>query len=382
MKKSSKIPLHQAVIAALFVLTIAAGVVLFLALPKRTFSPEENRNLQQLPTFSLSTVLSGDFSKKFESYLSDQFPARDFWIGVKAASERLTLKQENNGVYFGKDGWLFEKLIAPEREHFEKNLQGFTLLARTTGKQVALLPVPSSAQELPQYLPAFAPEYDQRLMLQELQESLADANVTVVDAFDALKNQDSYYFKTDHHWTVRGAYVGYRLLCEALGVDALPQDSFEYELGSSDFHGTLYSSAGDKLIPPDIVELPISKEFPEISMTVMDDGTERNSIFWRERLEEKDKYTVYNGGNHALVVTHNPGGNGRRLLLLKDSYAHAMLPYLAATYSEVHMMDLRYYSSGMYEYIEEQGIDDIAALYSMKLLGESSLYPLHFLPKN
>lgn len=373
---------HLYILSVLFLLVLFLGAIAIWVLPDRTFSPEENRNLQQRPSPTVETILDGVFSTDFETYLSDQFPLRDFFIGVKALSERAQLKQDNNGVYFGKDGYLFEVLEAPDQSILDKNLSGFQLLPQAAGKPLSLLLIPSSAQSLPQLLPPFAPQYDQQETLSFFEEGLSGENVDVISFFEAMANaQEQVYFKTDHHWNVRGAYLGYTALCESLGVDALPLSEFNLEEASRLFYGTLYSSAGDKTISPDVLELNSWNKNPSIEMTVVDDGTVRDSLFWTERLEEKDKYTVFNGGNHALVTTYNPDGNGKSLLLLKDSYAHALLPYLAATYTSVHMMDLRYYTVGVYEYIAENEIDQLAAVYSIKNIGEIPLSPLQFVPE-
>ena len=109
-------------------------------------------------------------------------------------------------------------------------------------------------------------------------------------------------------------------------------------------------------------------------MTVLDDGSQRESLFWPEKLEEKDQYTYYLGGNHAAVVTHNPQGNGQTLLLIKDSYAHILAPYLAAQYSQVHLIDLRYYHAPLSAYVEEQGIDQVAVVCRMQSLNEETSF--------
>ena len=100
-------------------------LTLFLAahilLPDRTFSPEENRNLKQFPTLSLENISSGKFMGEFETYFSEQFAGRDFWIGLKAASERFSGKQENNGVYFGTDGeTLFPSFESPSADQVDE----------------------------------------------------------------------------------------------------------------------------------------------------------------------------------------------------------------------------------------------------------------------
>ena len=94
----------------LFSLFIGGILVGSLLLPDRTFSPMENRNLAKPPKLSWENVESGKFMSDAESYVNDQIMGRDFWVAMKAWSERLSGKQENNGIYFAKDGTLIRHL--------------------------------------------------------------------------------------------------------------------------------------------------------------------------------------------------------------------------------------------------------------------------------
>ena len=104
-------------------------------------------------------------------------------------------------------------------------------------------------------------------------------------------------------------------------------------------------------------------------------GTEaREGIYWEEYLDTKDKYSVYLGVNRGVDVVRNADvTNGRKLLILKDSYANSMIPFLMTNFSEIHLIDLRYYNFNVYDYIEEQGITDAAAIYSVKQLCDVSI---------
>ncbi|SHN59152.1 DHHW protein [Desulfitobacterium chlororespirans DSM 11544] len=61
-------------------------LIMHLALPDKTFSKEERRYLAQWPVFHIEEVIDGSYGSKVESYFSDQFPFRNFWIQIE---ERL-----------------------------------------------------------------------------------------------------------------------------------------------------------------------------------------------------------------------------------------------------------------------------------------------------
>ena len=93
MKKQS---LYPAVVTGLFCAFLGCGALLSVLMPKKSFSETENRYLAQLPIFSWERLADGTFGTDYEKYLSDQFPFRDSWIGVKTAAEHLQMKKEIN----------------------------------------------------------------------------------------------------------------------------------------------------------------------------------------------------------------------------------------------------------------------------------------------
>ena len=96
------------VIVSLFCAAIFGVLILSAVLPDREKSETENRVLKQFPKLSLSAVFDGSFMKSFETYLNDQFPFRDGLIALKTKVDRAAGKTEENGVYIGRDGFLFE----------------------------------------------------------------------------------------------------------------------------------------------------------------------------------------------------------------------------------------------------------------------------------
>lgn len=75
-----------------------------------------------------------------------------------------------------------------------------------------------------------------------------------------------------------------------------------------------------------------------------------------------------------MDVVQNPDvANGKKILLVKDSFANSMVPYLTTNFSEVHIIDPRYYNQNIYEYIRENGITEVAVVYSIKQMSEINI---------
>ena len=363
--------------ALLLAVTILFGLLGLVLLPKRSFSENENRSLESLPVPSVSTVLDGRFMKSAENYVGDHFPFRSFFVTLNTEEQLLLGKRDlagdyssvpaDGGVYFGKNGHLYEVLLPDKSGTFRDNADGLAEFAEKSGVSLTILPVPSGSQEQPENLPLSAPNNDQRQEFDELRRAVGQS-AQVVDLFSALslKSGQDYYFKTDHHWNAYGAYVGYAALASAMGFPCVPQSGFDFRAVPQPFYGTLYSKALSVGQEPDTLILPYAKDAPALTQQI--GQKEHEGIYWDEYLTQKDKYSAYLGGNPAVTVVLNPAAKGGKLLLLKDSYANAMVPYLAENFSEIHLIDLRYYSLDIYKYIQQNGIDRAAAVYSIKQL--------------
>jgi hypothetical protein len=369
--------------ASVLILAVLAGAGWLAFGPKQDFSAEENRVLETAPRFSPDAVLDGSFMQSAENFAGDQFPLRTRLVSLSTSIQLLFGKRDlasdyskapaEGGVYFGKNGHLYEVLLPDRTGTFRKNSDALKGFSKKTGISLYLLPVPSGSQEQPANLPDHAPNHNQREELEALRSG-AGAGTKVVDVFDVLsleKTGRDFYFRTDHHWNTDGAYEGYRALMGAMGVPCTPQSAFGYRAVSEPFYGTLYSKAIFPGQRADAMRLPFSKKSAPI--TQQTGAAIRRGIYWEEYLTQKDKYSVYLGGNPPVTVVRNPSAKDGKLLILKDSFANSMVPYLSTNFSEIHLIDLRYYNQDIYKYIKQNGITKAAAVYSIKQLCDVSI---------
>ena len=163
----------QRVTAAIFCLFIGGFGILHLLLPDRTFSPVENRNLAQFPTFSWTALKDGSYTADIETYLEDQFPFRDQWIGIKTGYEYLLGRREFNNVYLCGDT-LISRVYDDSRA--EKNLQYIAQLVEKTDIPVYLGLIPTAAEIWRDKLPEGAPSYDQIAYIESAKDTGAERN--------------------------------------------------------------------------------------------------------------------------------------------------------------------------------------------------------------
>ena len=350
--------ISQRVTAALFCAFLALFGLLHLLLPDRTFSPVENRNLDQLPGFSWAALADGRYTAALESYLADQFPLRDGWMGLKTRYEYLLGRREFHGVYLCGDT-LISRVSDDSRA--AQNLDYVRRLAEKTDLPVYLGLIPTAAEIWRDRLPAGAGSFDQAAYLERAREIPGVAWVDIAAALADHAGEDIYY-RTDHHWTSLGAYYGYTALMEALGEPPAPLG--EGETVSGNFLGTLYSTSGVHWLAPDAIRRYVFDD----AVTVEDvHAGETHGLYVDRFLEEKDQYASFLGGNAPLYVVRNPDAATReKLLVVRDSYSDSLAPFLSRQFAEIHLLDLRYYRTGVAQYALENGVDRIFVCYSVE----------------
>ena len=350
-------------LTAVFCLFLGGLMVWQFLLPDRERSDVENRTLQQVPEFSWEALRDGTYTSEVEAYVADQFPLRDEWTGLKARTEQLIGKRLFNNIYLCEDETLISKVDAPVDGLDQTNLGYVTQLAGNTDVPVYLGLIPSAAEVWRDKLPEGAASWDQNGYLQQA----ADTGLPQIDFSAALTAHagEPIFYRTDHHWTSLGAFYGANALLESLGREPLKEQDFTPETASTDFNGTLYSQSGIHWLTPDTMEYWVEED--GLTVTSWRTGSpEPSQLYDRSYLTEKDKYSSFLGGNQPLCVIRNENArDGGRLLLIRDSYSDALAPFLAQSFAEVHLLDLRYYRLSPAQYAAENGIDQICVVYSV-----------------
>lgn len=347
----------------LFVAFIGIFAILFAVLPKAQLSELERRPLSDAPKLTADSLFSGDYGKAAETYLSDHFPARSTWVGLHAGAEWLTGRNGQNGIYLGKDQRLYTAPIAVDYARIDRNRAAITDFAAKSGMNVRLLIVPSAGSLDASGLPALHSPYRDQEILSDMSEKLnvIQPNLSV-----------EHFYRTDHHWTTAGAYQAYLDCADALGFEPLAESAFDKEAVEG-FYGTSYAKAGLWHIPPDTMELWHSQT--PITVTIADDAAppkEYSSVFFREALSTMDMYTVFLDGNHGRVRLSNPQGEGK-LLIVKDSFAQALVPFLAEHYAQIDMIDLRHFRrTAVSDFAAQEGYIDALLVYGIESVAASN----------
>ena len=354
-------------IGKLFILILFLVLIINIIVPDKEQSELENRALETRPRFRMSSILSGDFMEEWENYLSDQFAGRNIWRSIKVGLDRLGGSRMENGVYIGKGGQLMEDIAVPDEDQLEANLTAIRDFAETYEDiPVTMMLVPDAACILGDRLPAFARVEDQRQMFSMAERNMEDS-VSWVDAVSVLNKHKSekLYYKTDHHWTTQGAFYVFQEAAQTLGIEGDVSDNFVSYTVTDSFNGALASLSGAELDERETIEIYAPAEGDDdVVVSYVDEGRKTTSLYDSSKLETRDKYGVFLGGNTSVVDIRTVSTSSRRLLVVKDSCADCFIPFLAPYFREIVVVDPRYYSGTMDDIMDTYRITDALILYS------------------
>jgi len=203
----------------------------------------------------------------------------------------------------------------------------------------------------------------QKPIIDHVYETL-DPKIKTVDVHSAVSEhkKEYIYFRTDHHWTGLGAYYGYTAFADAAGFEPLDYES--YEKGRIDgFLGTLYASTQDEKLGknPDYVEychVPVETESALYEKGAQTTPLETSVL--ATFAKGVNSYSVYLHGDYPRFDIDNlESDSGRNVLVIKESYGNAFVPYLVPHFDNTHVVDLRYYKLNILDLIEKENITDV-----------------------
>lgn len=335
MRKKNK----KAAVCLLFLLTLCGFWIANRMTKDRLYSEWEKRMLAQKPDIKWESVLDGSYENAYEEWLLDQFPGRDQWVNLKTRCEIALGKKELDGIYLGKDGYLFAE--STETADWEKlELKMMELFG---AEKVSRIYVPNAGAVLVEKLPSF-------LYFGGKEDAV-------------LKNlkkhcREEIYFRTDHHWTMLGAYYAYEAWAKEQGLTPVSLEQLEKRTLIEDFLGTHYgrihyARQADRM------------EFYDpgtVCDAVYDLGkSDVRGLYQEKYLDTEDAYRFFLDGNHGVVQIESDQGTGH-LAVLKDSFANNFIPFLTLHYKKITVIDPRYFRADIGVWLSGQNVTQVLIL--------------------
>ena len=426
----------------------AIGVCMLLFAGKTpVVSVEENRTLAGMPAISLSTLKNGGISESFESFLTDRFFLRTELVdganALKHLFSALTVDEllgaEGDEVFVPADETAAQDeqqtaLAQPEEatQPEEDNQQAQTTTMTTiTGDSVnvwlnhrdgtktalftyskeqiekaatvlnqyaALLPVGGKlhvmlaprAQTVNKFALHLDTESGWTSEVEAALQPLVSKNVVLHSAYDIFQEPilsgEYVYFRTDHHWTARGAYLAAESMLKSEGYQTVPLKDYS-EKTIEGFLGSIYLHNRNAKLNDLADQIEVFYPLLPAKSYRVSNAYKKNELPVID--ETKTNYLVFLGGTSGPYRVLEGGYHtGRNMLMVCDSFGNSIAPFMMPYYDDVYMVDFRedYYTrqdaaDGVKEYIRRLKINDIYIVLC-DTNGIGSMYLNQYLPGN
>lgn len=366
MKTKNKI--SDIITVVLFLALLFGFTAAFFALPDKAASAEEGRDLQQAPSFAegyhdnktgvdyvgADYMLHGKLADDFDEYFCDQFPLRKTFLQLKAFTETAFGRTENGGVLY-KDGDLATiKFSAAGYEgkteyfseaHVEKGVANLNALCESLNVPVAVLLPPRSIDVKAEAM-GYPTEQSDKLS-EAVSASISDEYyVDLLDTMRTLHGEGAApYFRTDHHWTVTGAYHAYAAVMESWGITPYAMEDFEFVTITEDFQGTSLRNGNFYYLDGEKLQLARYDGDEDFTVTTLSaaltplEGGELDGLYDLSAADTVDAYSAFLHGKPVHMSITKEGEERETLLVIKDSFGHSLVPFLARHFNIV-VMDL------------------------------------------
>lgn len=353
----------------LFFLVIIIIPVFTLFGEKETVSYNENKTLAEFPEFSFESYKSRSFMNGMSEFLSDHFVMRESFIRLKNSIETAIGKTEINGVIEINSN-LVQTFRDVDYTLTDRNLASLNKLKeKNPDIPFYFMPVITAQEKLKDSLPFYLDVEDESGYIDYCFGKLE--NIEKIDVSREITKNGYAFYRTDHHWTTESAFTAYKSIGNILGFTPIEQNEFRIETISDEFKGTLYSKTLNEDIAPD--SITAFRTDTEFTLTVKEKTYD--SLYFDEYISQKDKYSYFLGGNHGICTVENPEAQGK-LLIIKDSYANCMIPFLAEHYAKITVIDPRYCSYSQIRNVNPSNYDRVLVLFNVSGFSQEQNFAL------
>jgi len=376
-------------LAALAVLS----VFVFLLPTDEAASEFENRAMESFPAISVENYLSGELSRGYEAFLIDNTANRTSWLmfaqivensyGVsRQGATMVEFDAADLGIGLIPDE-VSETIpfttsiinVDPDKPfsvdiHYNENAVLYLRFTEDAELAARYAEVLNSYMDV---LPANARMFSlvSPVKVEFMDEKYAAVNSSQIDTINYINlllhdkivevdahgflsehSEEYIYFRTDHHWTALGAYYAYLAFAEAAGLEPVTIENY-VENAIEGFVGSLAVGTRNRTIlsNPDTIYFYTINNGIELSINMLTIPSDLSTL----------SYRIFLGGDRDIYSFTSSNSNGRTLVVVKDSFANAMIPWIAPHYETIVVIDPRQFTGSVMKILE--GFDDIDLLF-------------------
>jgi hypothetical protein len=406
-----------------FVIILITVGLLIIVLPKEKISQDEKRVLTRFPVLTQENLFSGKYFEDIDSYYSDNFIYRNEFIEIASKFKKIKGIKNEEIQYFSKSKALSQSKIKKTNKQISKvgvkdkidtetvndsissdnsneafenfnsvivyknkaiqifsaSEKRFSSFANLVAKyknelgpnvNVFCMAIPVGSDfNLP---PSFKKDREKNSI--NYLYSKMNPSIKCVKAYDELEKHKNEYiqFNTDHHWTGRGAYYAYLAFCNSAGIEPLTVDKFEIKK-INNFLGTLYyyTRCEDLKQNKDYVEYFKIPNATKATCFNENLSSEKGTKLYAEYARGGNSYGVFLGSDYPMMRIRSDVKNGKKILIIKDSYGNAFAPFLCSHFEEVFVVDYRYLKYNILNIIKKYGINNLLFAHNVFVLNST-----------
>ena len=435
--KKKRVKKHIAVYLAqlaVFAVTLAAMTVVGFIVPLRPqYSESEKRELAKFPQFSVSELFSGDYFRKIGDWYSDTYPGRETWVGLNTkikSSYGISSEEIHGEIVEGDDipdeyvplteaptesntenttdeetTWepyvdenidtqtLGAVFVAGDRAYEYYNFSQSVAISYigTINREAAALQdvadfyvmiIPTSIGiTLPDNYMSTVNSSDQKKAIDYIYSGMSE-DIKQVRIYNTLMEhrKEYIYFNTDHHWTALGAYYAYEQYADASGITKMPLSAYK-QVEFDNFLGSFYNDTGK--LPaleknPDKIIAYVPNENAKLLFT----NTKGEQINWPiindvNSYVSSAKYSTFIAGDNPITEITNPDiTNGSSIVVVKESFGNAFVPFIVENYEKIYVIDYRHYKGSISKFVKQNGVQTVLYMNNVSAIRNKSLMEL------
>lgn len=422
LKRRARLSTKTSFYSMAVLMPLFALIVLFLLVfPRSKISQIEKRELAKFPKFTFSTYFSGEFNAGIANWFNDTVPYRDSFkrlgskiigmAGFAGSEDTVTLIQtdivaENmaggkaqeedpsaqtatqattapvekkdkdytkeeaeaddvNGLLIVKQDGHYKALSLFGGGSGTDYVNALNSLQEQVGANVTIYSMPAPLNSefyLPSNVADYSTSHDENFkeLATKLHKDIVSINICPVLA---EHTEEPIYCRTDHHWQPLGAYYAAEAFAETAGVPFKKLEAYEKGVNEG-YVGTMYAFTEDSRIlndPEDFVYYKPTWDYQTYYYDTDFDYMYEGDLFIDTDVD--NSYLMFMGSDALVTKIDTSVNNDRVLLLVKDSYGNAEVPFYTASFEHIFVVDMRYFNRNLVNFIKEMGVTDV--LFSM-----------------
>ena len=327
------------------------------------------------PVFTWEAFGSGTYASEYDDFARETFVSKAKWVKMQTTMDLIAGKEELQGIYLGKGGYLFEKYAPSSKTLDELGGKLQKLKKLTDDWNATVMLIPSADNILRRKLPDGAPYFDETGFLEQAATVLGEEHY--VDVYSVLNEHqgEAVYYKTDEHWTALAAFYTYPAWAEIAKKPRFPYYRKDEVILEGNCVGELQRRTRTEGSYDRVSYFPETER--RLLSVTYDFQTERETMFNTQWLDEGDPNAVFLDGEHVFTKIVSNRKNGKKLFVLKDSYGDCFLPFLLPHYETIYVMELEGYKDDPEVFMKGFGHPDnmdVLILYGVRHFMESFDY--------